>query len=181
MDFMSLVTVVCVLYHVYYRYSATYQSDQDTFEIGYLLSGCFVLAVLLHPHLNSRPLFDTLWTFALYVDVFAMMPQLWMLAKMERGAQLDGLNAHYIAAIAASRAVSLYFWYYGFREFAPKDGSFNLTGWAIMGAHVIQMLLFVDFVVIYVKSCIKGCFKVIQTGGEYATPAGFSMDEVYSL
>merc|ERR1719456_325093 len=118
MDFMSLVTVVCVLYHVYYRYSSTYQSDQDAFEIGYLLSGCFVLAVLLHPHLNSRPLFDTLWTFSLYVDVFAIMPQLWMMAKLELGSGLPVLNAHFIAAIAAADGVSLFFWVYGFREFA---------------------------------------------------------------
>merc|ERR1719258_844399 len=104
---MTLVVVVFLVHCVMIRYKSTYQQSEDSFEIGYLLSACLFFAVMLHPHLNSRPLFDTLWTFALYVDVFAMMPQLWMLAKMERGAQLDGLNAHYIAAIAASRGVSL--------------------------------------------------------------------------
>merc|ERR1719506_434207 len=130
-DGMSLVMIITLLYFAFSRYRSTYQEDQDTFEIGYLLGGCFVLAVLLHPHLNGRPMFDTMWTLALYVDVFAMMPQLWMVAKLEVGAELEALNAHYIAAIAASRGVSLYFWFYGFREFAPRNGGFNLTGWTI--------------------------------------------------
>merc|ERR1719265_2017222 len=154
--------ILALLYLTYSRYNSTYQEDLDTFDIGYLLGGCFILAVLLHPNLNSRPMFDTMWTLALYVDVFAMMPQLWMVAKLEVGAELEAVNFHYIAAIAASRAVSLYFWYHGFREFAPKDGSFNLTGWAIMGAHVIQVLLFVDFVAMYVKKCVKGCVGAIN-------------------
>merc|ERR1719321_850519 len=173
-DAMSLATILGLLYLCFYRYNSTYQEDLDTFDITYLLAGCFILAVLLHPHLNGRPMFDTMWTLALYVDVFAMMPQLWMVAKLEVGAEVEALNAHYIAAIAASRAVSLYFWYYGFREFAPKDGSFNLTGWAIMGAHVIQVLLFADFVAFYVKACIKGCVRSIQTG-TFSQPAAMAM------
>merc|ERR1719321_968521 len=101
---MCLGMLIFLLYHVFIRYRSTYQEDQDSFEIGYLLSGCFALAVLLHPHLNSRPMFDTMWTLALYVDVLAMMPQLWMVAKLEVGAELDALNTHYILAIASSRA-----------------------------------------------------------------------------
>merc|ERR1719146_363263 len=146
MDAMCLGMLIFLLYHVFVRYRPTYQVDQDSFEIGYLLSGCFALSVLLHPHLNSCPFFDTLWTFALYTDVFAMMPQLWMLSKCQAAKeQIDALNIHYIAAIAAARGVSLYFWFYGFREFAPKDGSPNLTGWTIMGAQVVSVLLLIDF------------------------------------
>merc|ERR1719498_1358412 len=90
-----------------------------------------------------------------------------MVGKLKSGASADALNCHYIMAIAASRGASLYFWYYGFREFAPKDGSFNLTGWAIMCATVIQCLLLLDFVVFYVKACVKSGVKAIQTG-QYA-------------
>jgi hypothetical protein len=169
-DAMSLLTVLCLLYFVHKRYESTYQREQDDFDISYLLGFCFCLAVVLHPHLNSRPLFDTLWTFALYVDVFAMMPQLWMVAKLESGVSADALyNPHYIMAIAASRGVNLYFWFHGFREFAPKDGSFNFTGWAIMGAHVIQCLLLADFAFFYVKACVLGSIKAVQTG-DYSQP-----------
>jgi len=168
MDGMCLGMLIFLLYHVFRRYRSTYQVDHDSFEIGYLLSGCFALAVLLHPHLNSRPMFDTMWTMALYTDVFAIMPQLWMVAKLEAAKeQVEALNAHYIASIAASRGVSLYFWYYGFREFAPKDGSFNLTGSTIMVAQIIAAVLLLDFTYYYVKTCImksvNGCIT-----GEYS-------------
>lgn len=170
MDAMCLGMVVCLLYHVFVRYRDTYQQDHDTFEIGYLLSMCFMLAVLLHPHLNSRPMFDTMWTLALYSDVFSIMPQLWMVAKLEAAkCQIEAINLHYIAAISAARGVSLYFWFYGFREFAPKDGSFNLTGWTIMIAQVIQCVLLLDFCFYYVKACIvksvNGCIT-----GDYSKP-----------
>lgn len=173
-DFMCLVTILVLLYLTFQRYRSTYQEDLDTFDISYILGGCFVLALLLHPRLNNRPVFDTLWTLALYVDVFAMLPQLWMVAKIETGGKLDGFNAHYIGAIAASRMVSLYFWWYGHREFAPKKGGFNLTGYAILAAHVIQVLLLADFVVFYVKSSLRGAVRAAQTGD-------FSTANVYDL
>merc|ERR1719326_2437852 len=96
--------------------------------------------------------------------MFAMMPQLWMVAKIQAGAEVEALNAHYIATIAASRAVSLYFWVHAYREFAPKNGGFNTTGWAIMGAHIIQCLLLVDFMFYYVKACICSSIKAAQSG-----------------
>merc|ERR1719263_388164 len=108
-----------------------------------------------------------------------MMPQLWVIAKMGVGSQVEPLNGHYIMAIAASRAVSLYFWFYGYREFAPKDGSFNLTGWAIMLAHVIQVLLLLDFMYYYVKACIVASVRAVQTGA-YPQPPQVKVEELYS-
>lgn len=175
-DAMSLLTVLVLLYLAFRKYRSTYQEDLDSFDISYLLGFCFVLAVLLHPRLNNRPLFDTLWTLALYIDVFAMLPQLWMVGKIQVGGELEALTGHYIGAIAASRMVNLYFWWYGFREFAPKDGSFNLTGYAILAAHVIQVLLLIDFVYFYVKSCFWGYVRVVQTG-DSSCMTGFEIPE----
>merc|ERR1719171_2462619 len=88
------------------------------------------------------------------------MPQLWMVAKLNLGSGLSIMNAHFLAAIAASDGVSLFFWAYGFREFAPKNGGFNATGWAIMGAHIIQCMLLMDFMFCYVKCMFaKACVK----------------------
>lgn len=176
-DILSLTTVLYLVYLVFKKHKQTYQEEHDSFEIGYLLSSCFLLAVLLHPDLNDRPLFDTLWTFALYVDVVAMMPQLWMMSKV--GGELDALNGHYIAAIAASRAVSLSFWYYGYSELAPEDGSFNVSGWAILGAHVVQMLLLLDFIILYLKACVFGCISAVTTGT--CTQPTIAMPTVYDM
>merc|ERR1719327_383703 len=120
---------------------------------------CFVLAVLVHPDLNNRPVFDTLWTTALYIDVVAMMPQLSLMTKI-RG-EVEALTSHYVGATALSRATSLIFWYHGFVELAPLDGSFNLAGWAIIASHVFQVLLVCDFLYYYIRAVVStGSAKV---------------------
>ena len=43
-------------------YSQTYQAQHDTLEIKPLIMTLCALAVMIHPELNDRPLFDTLWT-----------------------------------------------------------------------------------------------------------------------
>lgn len=38
-----------------------------------LALGCFIFATLVHLDLNNRPVFDTVWTTALYIDVVTMV------------------------------------------------------------------------------------------------------------
>jgi len=166
LDVMSLLTVLSLLFFVFKKHRSTYQEHEDTFQIGPMLVVCFFAAMILHPDLNDRPFWDTMWTFALYVDVFAMMPQIWMVSKLGKdGAEsLEAMNAHYIGAISASRLVYFIFWLHAFREFAPEDGRFNLSGWAIMSASVIQCLLLADFALMYIKACCIGCVRGAMTG-----------------
>merc|ERR1719456_1209311 len=95
-----------------------------------------------------------------------MMPQIWMVSKLGKdGAEsLEAMNAHYIGAISISRLVYFIFWLYAFREFAPEDGGFNLSGWALMSASVIQCLLLADFALMYIKACCIAGFRGAMTG-----------------
>lgn len=153
LDLCALLLVLQLLYCVFKSHSSMYQSEHDTFNVEMMALGCFVLAVLVHPDLNNRPVFDTLWTTALYIDVVAMMPQLSMMAKI-RG-EVEALTSHYVGATALSRATSLIFWYHGFVELAPLDGGFNLAGWAIIAAHVLQVLLLCDFLYYYIRAWVS--------------------------
>merc|ERR1719258_762804 len=82
-----------------------------------------------------------------------MLPQLAMMSKI-RG-EIEALTSHFVGATALSRAVTLIFWYHGFAELAPLDGSFNLAGWAILAAHVLQVLLLCDFLFYYIRAVVK--------------------------
>ena len=65
---------------------------------------CIVLAILIHPDLNNRPVFDSTWTGSLYIDVVSTLPQLWMIGKMggKVGAVfLRFLHVHHAVAISA--------------------------------------------------------------------------------
>jgi len=156
LDVFALLMSLQIIYCVFKSHRHTYQEEHDTWSVQFIALGCFVLAALVHPDLNSRPLFDTLWTTALYIDVVAMMPQLAVMTKVK--GEVEALTSHYVGAIALSRLVSLVFWYHGYAEIAPLDGSFNMAGWAIVFAHVVQMLLLCDFIMYYVRACVtNGC------------------------
>lgn len=153
LDVCALLMVLQIIYCVYKSHRQTYQEDDDAFNAQAVGLGCFVLAVLVHPDLNDRPLFDTLWATALYIEVVSMMPQLALIVK-NRG-EVEALTSHYVGSTAVSRLMSLTFWYHGFSELAPLDGSFNLAGWAIILAHVFQVLLLGDFMFYYVRACVS--------------------------
>lgn len=155
LDIITLCLILQILHCVFKTHRPSYQEEHDSFNVQVVALGCFVLASLVHPDLNNRPVFDTLWTTALYIDVVAMLPQLSMMAKLGK---TESLTCHYVGATAMSRVVSLMFWYHGYAEVGPLDGSFNLAGWGILVAHIVQVLLFCDFLFYYIRACVRtGC------------------------
>lgn len=161
LDVFALLMVLQILYCVLKSHRQTYQEEHDNFKVYTMGICCFILAVLIHPDLNNRPVFDTLWATALYIDVVSMMPQLAMITKT--GGEVEALTSHFVGATAASKIASLVFWYYGFSELAPLDGSFNLAGWAIIAAHVLQVLLLADFMFYYVRARVSmGCHSTLK-------------------
>merc|ERR1719378_501121 len=137
----------CVL--VKHRNNAQETQDSMPVSIQNMVMGCFILAVVNHPHLDRRPLFDILWTTGCYLETLSMLPQLWMLSKI---GEVEALASHFVVLSALARVCSLIFWYRGFAELQPAHGGFNYSGWGVMGAHVAQLLLSCDFVFLYLKS-----------------------------
>merc|ERR1719321_1706149 len=118
--------------------------------------GAVVLAVLIHPGQHGFPALDILWTVHLYVDAVAMVPQLWMISKA--GGKVRGLTAHYIAATLLSNILSGAFWFLAGSSLEGGDaGSFSLTSLTINGAHLVQLLLLLDFGYFYSKAWLQGC------------------------
>merc|ERR1719486_1747622 len=130
---------------------ATYQEQHDSLPIKVqnLVMGCFVLAVVVHPNLDRRPLFDILWTTGCYLETLSMLPQLWMLSKI---GEVEALTSHFVVLSVLSRVCSLIFWHRGFAELTPQDGGFNFAGFGVMGAHIAQLLLSCDFVFLYLRN-----------------------------
>merc|ERR1719274_86180 len=107
-DVLSLLMVLQILYSVYGAYKASYQFEADTLDIRNLIMGAVVLAVLIHPDMNSSVPMDIVWTTHLYVDAIAMVPQLWMISQM--GGVVKGFTAHYVAATMLSNFLSGLSW-----------------------------------------------------------------------
>mmetsp|Transcript_117023 Transcript_117023/g.327468 ORF Transcript_117023/g.327468 Transcript_117023/m.327468 type:complete len:280 (-) Transcript_117023:120-959(-) len=129
-----------------------------------MVLGSLFLAAVFHADLNSRPLFDALWMAGLFVGVLAVIPQFWLISRTS--GSIEALTSHFIAMMAMSRVLSgIFMWHV--REDLTCDawvGSFNHAVWAILGAHLLHLLLLGDFVYYYVKSVatsgLAGCVEV---------------------
>jgi len=175
-DITSLLLVFQALFYVHKRYKDTYQDKHDSMPIWNAVLPLCLLAAVLHGNLNHSWYFDTVWTFSMYLDTIAMMPQLWMLVI--KGGQVEALTSHYVAAIFFSRFLTFSFWFTGFSELAPEDGGFNKMGWLLCGCHGLQLLLSVDFMYHYAMwgACTKGCGSKGNTDGGMVLPVGVAHD-----
>jgi hypothetical protein len=85
------------------RFAASYEQDSDVFKHYYLMIGCFVLALIFHPNLNAFMPADICWTFALYLESVAVLPQLFM---FQRDKRVEAFTTHFLAGQALSRVRS---------------------------------------------------------------------------
>lgn len=151
-DFVSLICVLRLLQLLQTGLRGTYQDIYDTMDILRLIPACFVFAVFVHGNLNNSFVFDTLWTLSMNLDTIAMLPQLWMLAKM---GEVEVMTSHFVFALILSRACAFAFWFYGYKELSRGRGP-NVAGWQLLAAHALQLLLSLDFSYYYVAARVKG-------------------------
>lgn len=153
-DISSLVIIFWLLYNVLRVRRNTYEVDEDSLPIVPMIVGSLILAVLLHGNLNSRPLFDTLWMAGLFVSTVSVLPQLWLVTRT--GGRIEALTSHFIAAMAASRVLSGVFMWHARGDITcvPWVTGVNHAIWAILGAHLLHMILLGDFAYYYVKAVI---------------------------
>jgi len=144
------------------KYVHSYQAQQDTLTLAVPVIAAAVLAALVHPDLNNFYPADVSWTFALYLETFSMLPQLFMMTKI--GGEVEALTSHYVASVAASKFFTFVFWLFSFKELAPRSG-INFAGWAVMIAYLSQLLMFADFFYHYVVSIRRGKSLIIPRFG----------------
>jgi len=167
-DFLSLLFVGWLLYQLLNNAKASQQSEHDSMPILPIVASCVTLAALLHADMNDRPLFDATWMASLFISAVAVMPQLWLISKT--GGKVEPLTAHYIAAMAISRALSGTFMWHARHDITCNEWikGYNHAPWVILGAHTLHLLLLADFGYYYVKSLLKsGLSAEIQFGAEF--------------
>lgn len=154
-DLCSLAIIVWLLYQVLVERKWSYQSEEDGLPIMPMAIGALMLAALFHGNMNGRPIFDTLWMASLFIGTIAVLPQLWLI--MHTGGRVEALTSHYIAVMAVSRALSGLFMWHARDDITcvPWMMGFNHAIWAILGAHVLHLILLGDFGYYYIKSVTK--------------------------
>eukprot|EP01132_Coremiostelium_polycephalum_P009986 gene9986-12240_t len=123
------------------KYKFSYDKEHDTFRISFLIIPSFVLSFLTYGQGNI--IREILWTFSIYLEAVAILPQLVLL---QRTSEVETLTSNYIVCLGGYRAFYFLNWIYRF--YTEKDWN----GTIVMIAGLIQTGLYIDFFYYYFKS-----------------------------
>lgn len=148
----SSIYVVVLMRQQKYKNPVAYQDmiTRDQFKIKFLLWPCAVLALFFHYKFTPIQL---CWSFSLWLESVAILPQLFMLTKTGKAKQL---TSHYIFALGLYRALYIPNWIWRYYAEERFDKLSVFTG-------LIQTLIYSDFFYIYYQ-------KVIKLGGDLELP-----------
>ena len=101
MKIIFLGTAFTIIYYMrrHKVVAQTYDKDQDTFRVLFLIVPCFLLALVINHELSVT---EVLWTFSIYLEAVAILPQLVLL---QRTKNVDNLTGNYIFMLGSYRAL----------------------------------------------------------------------------
>lgn len=115
---------------------------RDSFKIQYILAGSAVLSFCFH---HKFTFLETLWSFSVWLESLAILPQLFMLSKSTKA---ESLTVHYIFALGLYRALYIPNWIWRYYSESKIDR-------IALAAGIIQTLIYSDFFYIYYKKVLK--------------------------
>lgn len=139
---MKVVYLTATFMIVYYMrgnkvVKQTYDKDQDTFRYFFLVVPCFLLALVLN---HAFTVTEVLWTFSIYLEAVAILPQL---VLMQRTQNIDNLTANYVFLLGTYRGFYIVNWIYRFFT-EPR-----YRQWLVWVSGVVQTGLYADFFYYY--------------------------------
>ena len=155
-DSISLFICGLLIYLIYFKYKETSDLMQDGKLPFYILAiPAYILALIFRSSLNSNIFCDINWAFSMYLETFAIFPQI-LLFTIKKG-QIESFTSHYVALCGLSRLFSLIFWWDTYEELNTNElylGKY--VGYFIIGSQILQLLIMADYYYLYFKSILKG-------------------------
>ncbi|CAG0893470.1 unnamed protein product [Darwinula stevensoni] len=143
MKVVFIAASYATLYLMYMKFKATYDHNHDTFRIEFLLIPVTALALLVN---HEFSVLEILWTFSIYLESVAILPQLFMVSKT---GEAESITSHYLFALGSYRALYLLNWIYRYYF----EGFFDPIA---VVAGVVQTVLYCDFFYLYITKVLKG-------------------------
>jgi len=131
------------LFLMFSKFRATYDSNHDTFRMEFLVVPVAGLSFLVNH--DFSPL-EILWTFSIYLESVAILPQLFMISKT---GEAESITSHYLFALGSYRALYILNWIYRYYF----EGFFDLIA---VVAGCVQTVLYCDFFYLYITKVWKG-------------------------
>lgn len=147
--YISATTSIVYMIRFKEPYKSKYDKSQDSFlHMKFAVAPCAVLALvssLVKRELNP---IDILWTFSIFLEALAIVPQLFVL---QRYREVENLTGHYVFFLGAYRFLYILNWVY-----RSHYESFYRHNWLVYISGAIQTALYVDFFYYYVVSKYYG-------------------------
>ncbi len=102
--FIGITAYTIYLMKIKKPFSLSYDKDSDSFPHYYVYLAALLMAVIIHKSLN--PL-DFLWSFSIWLEAFAILPQLFMINKLK---DIENITAHYILFLGLYRIFYVFHW-----------------------------------------------------------------------
>jgi ER lumen protein retaining receptor len=153
MKILYICTTALVIYTIKIKepIASTYDKAQDSFlHWKFAVAPAFVVSLITHLVQNSFAInpMDLLWTFSIYLESIAILPQLIVL---QRYREVENLTGNYVFFMGAYRFLYILNWIY--RSYHEPYYQHHFV---VYFCGVLQTLLYVDFFYYYVKSKAKG-------------------------
>jgi hypothetical protein len=150
LEILSLILVGCLgAFTVSKRgYNPTQDGFGNTkFGALFLAIPGLVLAALFHPNLNRNFLTDVAWTFGLYLETVAIIPQFFMIQKAKKA--VEPWLSHFCFCLGVSRVCLAMFW---------MTTASELGGWSgttVLVAQVAHVAVMSEFCYYYLVAAAK--------------------------
>ncbi|MEE6483085.1 hypothetical protein FKM82_013427 [Ascaphus truei] len=123
MKVVYMASSYATVWMIYNKFKATYDGNHDTFRVEFLIVPTVILAFLVNH--DFMPL-EILWTFSIYLESVAILPQLFMVSKT---GEAETITSHYLFALGIYRTLYLFNWIWRYQ----LEGFFDLIvivlGW----------------------------------------------------
>ena len=143
MKVIFLATSGATVYLMYIKFKATYDHNHDSFRIEFLLVPCVILSLLINTQFS---VIEVLWTFSIYLESVAILPQLFMVSKT---GEAESITSHYLFALGSYRALYLLNWVYRYIAESYYEPITIFAG-------IVQTILYCDFFYLYITKVLKG-------------------------
>ncbi|CAN1242597.1 ER lumen protein-retaining receptor B [Linum perenne] len=140
MKLIFLASALSIIWYMRYHklVRRSYDKDQDIFPHYLLVLASFIFALFIH---HKFTIMEIMWTFSLYLEAVAILPQLVLLQKTRN---IDNLTGQYIFLLGSYRGLYLINWIYRF-----ITGGYTMHAAWMSG--LVQTLLYADFFYYYIQ------------------------------
>ncbi|KAF0760247.1 ER lumen protein-retaining receptor [Aphis craccivora] len=145
-SFMKVVFLTAsygTLYLMFFKFKPTYDHNHDSFRILYLIIPSLVLSFII---VHVYTVMEILWTYSIYLEAVAIMPQLFMVS---RTGEAETITSHYLFALGSYRALYILNWIY---RYYTED----FLDMIVIIAGIVQTILYCDFFYLYITKVLKG-------------------------